>query len=438
MSETTEFIIPPSLGVHGDEGIAKDILSRIWGRRGVFTCTVANTRTSTIPGVSEAGDTPELTMFTPAADAELLVNGKVTCMKGIPINPGGIPTPATLTKAALELSGMPYYIVNGGCGVIPDVPYFYTGGECGEKITSGSSVRNVEESYEKGYRLGEMLAKAYDFVVISESCAGGTTTALAVMLALGVIKENLVSSSSPKNPKALKSKLVEEAFEAAGISIGSLADDPLKAIECVGDPMQPANVGILCGAAKSVPVIVGGGTQLSAVIACALKLHPELAGNIIHGTTRWMMNDANSSLVKIMDGISDKVPIVYINVDYSGSPFEGLQAYEWGFIKEGVGCGGSSVAAVISSEGRITSADLQDKVHEIYRGIMGYERIDRRAQGRMDLANASSPWVFTLTASSTESVSKRNSSRYLPSSVPVRFMMQTPESTQFFPLCSLV
>jgi len=367
------FEIPPSLSVYGDEEIAKDILSRIWGKRGVFTCTVANTRTSTIPGVSEAGDTPELTMFTPAADAELLINGRVTCMKGIPINPGGIPTPATLTMAALDLSGMPYYIVNGGCGVIPSVPYFYTGGECGEKITTGKSVRNVRESYEKGYKLGEMLARAYDFVVISESCAGGTTTALAVMMAMGVIKENLVSSSSPKNPKELKSRLVAEAFEAAGITPGSLADDPLRAIECVGDPMQPANVGILCGAAKSVPVIVGGGTQLSAVIACALKLHPEIAGSIIHGTTRWMMNDPNSSLVKIMEGISDKVPIVYINVDYSESPYEGLQAYEWGFIKEGVGCGGSSVACVVATSGKVTSKDLVDKVHEIYRGIMGYD-----------------------------------------------------------------
>jgi NaMN:DMB phosphoribosyltransferase len=50
------------------------------------------------------------------------------------------------------------------------------------------------------------------------------------MMAMGVLKENLVSSSSPKNPKALKSRLVAEALEAAGITPGDLADDPLKAI----------------------------------------------------------------------------------------------------------------------------------------------------------------------------------------------------------------
>ena len=225
-----DFEMPGSLSVYGDRKLAEDIVSRIWGKRGVFTCTVANTKTSTIPGVSDAGDTPELTMFTPAADAEILVSGKTTCMKGIPINPGGIPTPATLTKAALNLSGMPFYIVNGGCEVIPYVPYFDMGGQCGEKITSGNSVRNVREEYEKGVMLGKMLARAYDFVVISESCAGGTTTALAVLMAMGVISENLVSSSSPNNPKELKSRLVAEALEAAGIRPGDLADDPLKAV----------------------------------------------------------------------------------------------------------------------------------------------------------------------------------------------------------------
>ena len=369
----TEFELPPSLKIYGNEKIAKDILSRIWGKRGVFTCTVANTLTSTIPGVSDAGDTPELTMFTPAADAELLINNKVTCMKGIPINPGGIPTPATLTKAALELSDMPYYIVNAGCKVIPYVPYFDMGGSCGQKIITGHAVENVHQIYEKGYRLGEMLARAYDFVIISESVAGGTTTALAVMMAMGVLKENLVSSSSPKNPKELKSRLVAEGMEAAGIKPGELAKDPLRAIECVGDPMLAANIGILCGAAKTVPVIVGGGTQLAAVMAGAVAIHPELVGNFFQGTTRWLMNDPNSNMKKIMDCISPDVPIVYVNVDYSESPYEGLQAYEWGFIKEGVGCGGSSVGAIVESKGKITCKDLVDKLHEIYKGIMGYD-----------------------------------------------------------------
>jgi uncharacterized protein (TIGR00303 family) len=369
----TEFEMPPSLGLYGDEKIAKDILSRIWGKRGVFTCTVASTMTSSIPGVSDAGDTPELTLYTGAADAELLVNGKTTCIKGVPINPGGIPTPATLTKAALDLSEMQFFIVDGGCYVVPDIPRFYLGGKCGQKITTAHAVENVRDIYRKGYRLGEQLARDNAFVIISESCAGGTTTALAVMIAMGVLKENLVSSSSPKNPKELKSRLVKEALETAGIEPGDYAKDPLKAIECFGDPMMPANVGILCGAAKHVPVIVGGGTQMAAVMAAATVLHPEIVGNFMQGTTRWLMEDPNSSMKKIMDNISDRIPILYVNVDYSDSPYEGLQAYEWGYIKEGTGCGGASVGAIITSAGGITAKDLKDQVHEIYKGIMQFD-----------------------------------------------------------------
>lgn len=367
-----EFKLPPSLSVYGNEKIANDIISRIWGKKGVFTCTIGNTLTSTIPGISEAGDTPELTLFTPAADAEMLVDGKVTCMKGIPINPGGIPTPATLTMAALQLSGMPLHIINGGCKVDPNIPYYDVGGQCGEAITSGKSVHNVMECFEKGKKLGELLARGNDFVVISESCAGGTTTALAVMMAMGAVKENLVSSSSPRNPKELKTRIVNEALKAAGIEIGDLAHDPLKAIECVGDPMMPSNVGLIIGAAKHVPVIIGGGTQMAAVIAAVVELDPSVIGNIMQGTTRWLVKDQNSDICKMMSGICKDVPIVYVNMDYSKSPYEGLQAYEWGFIKEGVGCGGSSVAAILSTEGKVDCDKLLDKVHEIYKKLMDF------------------------------------------------------------------
>lgn len=371
MSE--EFQVPPSLNIHGNEKIAKDILSKIWGKRGVFTCTVANTLTSTIPGVSEAGDTPELTIFTGPADAEVLIAGRTFCMPGIPINPGNIPSPATLTMAALELSGMPCYIVNGGCKVIPQIPFFDVGATYGEKINTGKAVKNVKEIFERGKMLGRVLAKGNDFLVVSESCAGGTTTALAVMMAMGILKENLVSSSSPKNPKELKTRLVNEGFEAAGIKIGDLRHDPLKAIECVGDPMQAVNAGMIIGAAETIPVIVGGGTQMSAVIAVAVELDPSIVGKIIHGTTRWLVKDKNSDVGKIDDSISPDVPMVYVNVDYSNSPYEGLQAYEWGFIKEGVGCGGASIAAIVSSSGKIDCKALEEKVHEVYRKTMNVD-----------------------------------------------------------------
>ncbi|HKM09272.1 MAG TPA: TIGR00303 family protein [Candidatus Methanomethylophilaceae archaeon] len=366
--------LPESLNVWGNREIADDLIGKMWGKRGVFTCTVANTMTSVRPGISDAGDTPDLTLFTPPADVELLVNGEVTCMDGIPINPGGIPTPATLTKAALDLSGMPFYIINGGSKINPYVPYFDVGGECGRDITTGDSVSNVKESYDKGRILAKSLARGYDYIVISESCAGGTTTALAVLMAMGTVKENLVSSSAPKNPKELKTRTALQGIEAAGYEPGDLKDDPLRAIECVGDPMMPVNAGMIVGAAEAgIPVIVGGGTQMAAVMAAAVTMEPSVLGNMFQGTTRWLMNDPNSSMIRLMSSISDEIPIVYVNMDYNKSPYEGLQAYEWGYIKEGVGCGGASVAAILESRGKITSDDLLDRVHEVYRDIMGIQ-----------------------------------------------------------------
>ena len=112
---------------------------------------------------------------------------------------------------------------------------------------------------------------------------------------------------------------------------------------------------------------------MSAVIACAYKLDPSIVGKVIHGTTRWLVKDQNSDVRKINDRITNDIPIVYVNMDYSDSPYEGLQAYEWGFIKEGVGCGGSSIGAIVSSEGKVDCDTLLDKVHEIYRRITGLD-----------------------------------------------------------------
>ena len=62
---TDGFEIPPSLSVKGNETIAKEILSRIWGKKGVFTCTVGNTLTSTIDSI--VSTTMEILMMVPLA-----------------------------------------------------------------------------------------------------------------------------------------------------------------------------------------------------------------------------------------------------------------------------------------------------------------------------------------------------------------------------------
>ena len=119
-----------------------------------------------------------------------------------------------------------------------------------------------------------------------------------------------------------------------------------------------------------MPMHVVDVTQIAAVIAAAISLDPSIVRSIAQGTTRWLINDPNSDMEKIMASVHANVPIVYVNMDYSESPYDGLQAYEWGYIKEGVGCGGSSVAAIAQSAGKITCDDLLKKVHEIYEKLM--------------------------------------------------------------------
>ena len=362
--------LPPSLGIKGNEGTAIRILSEIWGKKGTFTCAVGSTLTSAIPGISDAGGTPELTLLTGPADGELITLGHTVCIDGVPINPGDIPTPGLLTISALKLSGMEHHIINAGCKVTPAIPFYDVGGKMGESILTGKAVENARELFERGKILGELFAKGSDYLIVSESIAGGTTTALATMMAIGTIKENLVSSSSPRNPKELKTNTVLQALKNAGIEMGDCAKDPLRAVECVGDPMIAVNAGMVIGAYKHVPVILGGGTQMSAVLSVAAAIEPDVINNSFHGTTRWLVNDPNSDLEKIDASISPDVAIVYINMDYSKSPYKGLQAYEQGFIKEGVGCGGSSIAAVVSSSGELTCDDILAEEHELYRKIL--------------------------------------------------------------------
>lgn len=365
--------IPRSISISGNQKSAEKIIERIWGKKGKFTCTVASTLTSSVPGISEAGDTPELTLLTGPADGEILSMGKSACINGVPLNPGNIPSPSVLTTSALKLAGMVPEVIDAGCKVTPQGVKHHSGEPMADSILSGKAVPNPQKLFEFGVELGMKYSEEYDYVVVSESCAGGTTTALAVMMAMGTIKDNLVSSSSPNNPKSLKSDLVKKAFEINGIGPGDLFGNPMKAVELFGDNMIPINAGIIVGASKKVPVIAGGGTQMGAVMAVALAKDKTAECNIMQGTTRWLMNDQNCNMPKIMEGISDVIPTVYVNMDYSNSPYTGLQAYERGFIKEGVGCGAACISAILSSKGKIGCEEISAEVHRVYKSLTGFE-----------------------------------------------------------------
>jgi uncharacterized protein (TIGR00303 family) len=352
-----------------NETKGKSFINKIEGKNPWFVCTLGTTETAKIPGISAAGQNPAITDYTPPADIELLLLGKCKCINGVPITPDGIPTPALITMSALKLANVPTLPVNAGLVVKPQVPFLEVGAQPGRDIRTGNAVGNVEEIIDRAKLAGEILSKTADYLVIGESIPGGTTTALAVLLALGVESREKVSSSMRGNPHDLRNKIVDEGLRAAGIEFGALSNDPKKAISCVGDPMMPTFAGLVLGAAPNIPVLMAGGTQMTAVLAIIKALNSDVLQNIAIGTTRWILEDKSSDLKGIVSQIAD-IPILGANLNFSKSKFSGLRAYETGMVKEGVGVGGTSILAVAKSRGKITAEKLLAEVETNYERLM--------------------------------------------------------------------
>ena len=349
---------------------AESFLKSLEGRRPLFVCTIGTTETAKIPGISAAGQNLGLVDYTPSADVELLLLGRCKCIAGVPVTPEGIPTPALITMSALKLAGIPALVASGGVRAKPHVPFLDLGGSPGGDIRMGRAVENVEEVIQRAVIAGENLAKAADYLVIGESIPGGTTTALGVLLAMGIDAEGKVSSSMPGNPHELKARTVKAGMKASGEKLGSLAQDPIRAVSCLGDPMIPAFAGLILGAAAKVPVLMAGGTQMGAVLTVVKALNQNVLDNLAIGTTRWIINDRTSDLKGIITQIAD-VPILAADLDFSQSRFQGLRAYEEGVVKEGVGAGGAAIAAMIRSGGSITKEILLAEIERNYELLVG-------------------------------------------------------------------
>jgi len=348
---------------------AEAFLKALIGKNPLFACIIGTTETAKIPGISAAGKYPELTDYTPPADVELLLLGRCKCIPGVPVTPEGIPTPALITMSAIKLANMPNIVVSGGLKINPHVPFLDLGGKPGGDIRTGRAVENAEEILWRAKVAGENLSKMADYLVVGESIPGGTTTALGVLLAMGIDAKGKVSSSMPNNPHELKTKTVEEGLKASKTEFGSLAKDPIRAISCVGDPMIPAFAGLVLGAADKVPVLMAGGTQMGTILAVIKALNPNVLDNVAIGTTRWIITDKTADLKGIITQIAE-VPILAADLDFSQSRFEGLRAYEAGVVKEGVGAGGAAIAAMVKSEGSITKDTLLREIERNYERLI--------------------------------------------------------------------
>ena len=356
--------------VIGDLDSVSEVVERSKKGRVLALYFIGSTKTSTIPGLSIAGATPELTLYTPACDVEYLVYGGPRSFGAIPVTPEGIPTPAVITRSCLNICQVPYVVVDAGSAVEPKIPHVRLPSKTvSESIRAGRALpyEVAKALYEEARTLAHMLRGA-DVYLLGESIPGGTTTTLGILSALGYDAWGKVSSASPTNPHQLKERVVREGLERSGLRVDEARRNPMKAVSALGDPVHVSMAGFLKGALESrTKVVLAGGTQMASVLAIAKHMNVELKGVII-ATTRWITSDANSSISVLVRSVDPSVPIVSMNLDFSRSPYEGLRYYERGYVKEGVGAGGTAfIAHVLTGK---SVREIEKSVNEEYERLM--------------------------------------------------------------------
>ncbi|MBP9094508.1 TIGR00303 family protein [bacterium] len=384
--------------VFDGNGRATKIVDRIrLAQRIDFILALAGTEVSDVEGISAAGSSAELRRLTPALDADILLSHLANEQK-LPVSPNGIASPVVLTRAALSLIPHMTTIVDCGSFSSPQIEHIKAGAEPGKSITSGAalSLDLVNRLYEAGGKLADVLAKNETeranqneqeaLVVLAECVPGGTTTAQAIFMALGIEAENLLSSSVPTCNHAQKIAMAEAGIRAAAqrlnIEIDSITSyfkaNPLAAIAAVGDPMQAFAVGFV-SQRNSQPInldttggkitILGGGSQMLAVYALANQLASnknDQLSNILVATTKWVAQDKFAQTAKLARLVD--APFVASHFALKESGHAGLRAYEEGHVKEGVGAGAAILLANLLA--RIDEPTILQTIDSFYTALI--------------------------------------------------------------------
>jgi uncharacterized protein (TIGR00303 family) len=325
----------------GNVAKAQNFIDSIKSGDFLFSFVISYTQTCEIPGITFAGADSESIQFTPPADAEYLHYGYCKTIDKIPMTPDGKPTPALLTKTALESSSIPHLVINAGSKVSPQLPFIQTGLPFGKNISVEAAMDSsyVTQAVDYGRIVGRSLASMTDCLIIGESIPGGTTTALAVLRGLGFNAK--VSSSIPKNPVDLKNRIVDSALSRLD------SDHPYAVVANVGDPMIAFVTGMLSSASEISKVLLAGGTQMAAVLAFASKVGFNEENTAI-GTTSYIADDESANFKSLISEISD-IPALAVDPGLKNSKFSGLKAFSEGFAKEGVGAGGTIIASMLKT-----------------------------------------------------------------------------------------
>ncbi|WP_370527429.1 nicotinate mononucleotide-dependent phosphoribosyltransferase CobT [Trichocoleus sp. FACHB-46] len=337
--------------VYTQAQLGQQWVQRYQRHRPLFACVLGFTATGLIPGISAAGATPQDRRYTAIADAEFLYQGpQAASQYALPPLQAGA-SPVLISRAVVEAQAIPLYLFNAGLPVPPPVPCVDLGGTAAACLSQGQALSRpvVQHLLEQGLAWGQQLAAQVPqgYLILGECVVGGTTTALAILTGLGLAAVGKVNSSHPTCNHSQKWEVVQAGLRQAGLVNSEV--DPLQLVAAVGDPMQIVVAGMAIAASRSCGVMLAGGTQMLAVYALlraiattyTLSWQPE---QIVVGTTRWVAEDATGDTVGLANLIGT-VPLLATQLQFTAARYSQLQAYEQGYVKEGVGAGGCAIAA---------------------------------------------------------------------------------------------
>ncbi len=331
-----------------------------------FILAIGNTETARIDGISAAGEDPDLMVHTPSADAEILTYGRPTQAPVVPVSPSGCPTPAVITRAVRELVGFDPIVVDTGTASTTSAPTVTVPGAAGNDIRESVAVPQAAQKIKAAKEYGRSLPD--EQLILAESIPGGTTTAMAVLTALG--EQPAVSSSLPQNPLELKREVVDEGLTTSELTAGALTNEPIAAIRAVGDPVLAVLVGIAIGALETgTEVLLGGGTQMSAV--AALLRHTGRTEVIAQATTTFVTNDETAAVRGLADRFDIELEVT--DPEFTRRDHPALIGYRNGEAKEGVGMGGALWLLADEYQEDQSIATLHDQIITVYERLTADE-----------------------------------------------------------------
>lgn len=357
---------------------ARAWLLRYRGQKPHFACILSFTETSLQPQISSAGTSPEARRYTALADGEYLHSGK-NSQYPLPPLPAGI-SPAILTRAILTHCNIPLRLFSTGLPGHLTVPHSSLPIVLAQDLSTGAAmaIQRVEQLFNSGYERGQRLATECPngYWVLGESVVGGTTTAQAILTALGYEVAGKVSSSHLQSNHRQKQVLIqaglrrwrEHSRSTEHRIIERQFVDPIAAASAIGDPMQPVAAGMMLAISQSTGLLLAGGSQMLAVYALAkaiaqLKNISWNPSQVVVGTTRWVIEDASADTVAIAQAVG--APYLCSQLSFARSPYFQLRAYERGFVKEGTGAGGCAIAAHLYQN--CTNAQLRHAIEAALR-----------------------------------------------------------------------